>query len=586
MLARLLQKRAGQAWSAWPLATHRPVVIGRSSTTGPRQPDIALDHDRFVSRRHAQVSFADGRWWIQDLGSRYGTVVRGATIGPDSVPLSNGDEVLIGNTLLVLAAANRPELRCGRYRVEVDAAPAVNFSLVHCGFPIVEQIVVHAAAETAQPARLSLHVGAYAAARDLEIPPLSNDAVASFSRPTFTLDYAALQTQTERARCPIQLEIDGAPAEGEGLECWVLAHNEWSAAEAHRVSLAAFVLPNHPLVSQLVSELDSPVGDDPSHFLDALHEQFATRWRLTYQLEPPHWDSASQKVRLPHQVLVDPVGRIGAGTCLDLALLYAACLEHVGLQPVVAVIDMGEWWHALVGAWRTPGAYLGLEPIVVDRQRLLDEADWIDATASTSTPAMRRDVAGARTEAIHILTQQPLQFALDVRAARQDHITPLPFAGEPYPSPAVQRALDSARRDVSGAGLLLSLLRVEGGLTRQIVATQVGSLDAAAQRMHAALAGRPGRAADQTSGSVRRARDLARSLARGEGSPMILEPHLLAALLQTPSASLDTALTALGTTRADLLAGVRIGQKPGAAQYSVFSEWRSVASPPSPPALP
>jgi hypothetical protein len=54
---------------------------------------------------------------------------------------------------------------------------------------------------------------------------------------------------------------------------------------------------------------------------------------------------------------------------------------------------------------------------------------------------------------------------------------------------------------------------------------------------------------------------------------MILESHVLAALLQTPSGSLDAALNALGLRRADLAA------IHGGTQYSVFSEWRSAASP-------
>src|SRR5262249_40575261 len=150
-------------------------------------------------------------------------------------------------------------------------------------------------------------------------------------------------------------------------------------------------------------------------------------WRMSYRLEPPHWSSTSQKIRMPHQVLLDPVERIGAGTCLDLGLLYAACLEHIGLEPVLAILDMGEWWHALVGAWRVPGTYLGLEPIVLEREHLLGEADWIDPTACTSSPHLHRDAHEAQAEARRILSERPLQFALDVRAARQDNILPLPF---------------------------------------------------------------------------------------------------------------------------------------------------------------
>jgi hypothetical protein len=49
--------------------TDEIAVIGR------RQDDLtlALPHDLWVSRRHAQLTYRDGVWWIKDLGSSNGT---------------------------------------------------------------------------------------------------------------------------------------------------------------------------------------------------------------------------------------------------------------------------------------------------------------------------------------------------------------------------------------------------------------------------------------------------------------------------------------------------------------------------------
>ena len=49
-----------------------------------------------------------------------------------------------------------------------------------------------------------------------------------------------------------------------------------------------------------------------------------------------------QRVRLPHIVLEQK-----QGTCLDLAVLYAACLEAVGLFPLLFFIKE----HAFAGCW-------------------------------------------------------------------------------------------------------------------------------------------------------------------------------------------------------------------------------------------
>jgi pSer/pThr/pTyr-binding forkhead associated (FHA) protein len=73
-------------------------VLGRSPEAHLILPD------RLVSRRHARVSFYEGRWYIQDLGSRNGTYVNGQNIrgrGPVPIP-DEGVEVLVGTTLLEL----------------------------------------------------------------------------------------------------------------------------------------------------------------------------------------------------------------------------------------------------------------------------------------------------------------------------------------------------------------------------------------------------------------------------------------------------------------------------------------------------
>ncbi|MCX8037339.1 MAG: sigma 54-interacting transcriptional regulator [Candidatus Sumerlaeia bacterium] len=71
-----------------------PVVIGRG-----RECTVQL-RDPMVSRRHARVFFSKGAWWVEDLGSRNGTLVNGQKIVSAKV-LRAGDRVEIGETVLV-----------------------------------------------------------------------------------------------------------------------------------------------------------------------------------------------------------------------------------------------------------------------------------------------------------------------------------------------------------------------------------------------------------------------------------------------------------------------------------------------------
>ena len=56
-------------------------IVGRR--TSQNKPDIELSDD-VVSRRHAEITFNDGKYWIKDLGSTNGTLL-------------NDDRILAGN---------------------------------------------------------------------------------------------------------------------------------------------------------------------------------------------------------------------------------------------------------------------------------------------------------------------------------------------------------------------------------------------------------------------------------------------------------------------------------------------------------
>ncbi len=47
--------------------------------------DVCID-DGSVSRRHAQVSYISGQWWLEDLGSSNGTLLNGALISKSVLP--------------------------------------------------------------------------------------------------------------------------------------------------------------------------------------------------------------------------------------------------------------------------------------------------------------------------------------------------------------------------------------------------------------------------------------------------------------------------------------------------------------------
>lgn len=70
------------------------VMVGRGAGCGVRIPDP------FVSRRHLRLRFADGSWFVQDQGSKSGTMVNDQPV--TATRLNPGDIIAIGDTRLQL----------------------------------------------------------------------------------------------------------------------------------------------------------------------------------------------------------------------------------------------------------------------------------------------------------------------------------------------------------------------------------------------------------------------------------------------------------------------------------------------------
>ena len=77
-----------------------PFSIGRSSESHLQLADAQ------VSRKHAELSGADGSWHIRDCGSRFGTFVNDKKV--EECPLKPGDRIRLGQTELRLETAVGP----------------------------------------------------------------------------------------------------------------------------------------------------------------------------------------------------------------------------------------------------------------------------------------------------------------------------------------------------------------------------------------------------------------------------------------------------------------------------------------------
>jgi hypothetical protein len=102
--AKLIIERGSAVGTEFSLSTNE-AYIGRWDADNGIFPDVDLDaHDpeAKVSRRHARVTFKDGTYSVEDLGSTNGTFInRGRRLLPGNPNiLKDGDEIIVGKTFL------------------------------------------------------------------------------------------------------------------------------------------------------------------------------------------------------------------------------------------------------------------------------------------------------------------------------------------------------------------------------------------------------------------------------------------------------------------------------------------------------
>ncbi|WP_418620663.1 DUF3320 domain-containing protein [Ruminococcus sp.] len=137
----------------------------------------------------------------------------------------------------------------------------------------------------------------------------------------------------------------------------LLACDQWSGLNIMPEMIAAFVTPNHPALSPVIHDASTFLkkwkGDpsftgyqtnNPNNVKLQMAAIFAAlvQQKIVYNDPPASYEIIGQRIRLPHKVLKQKMG-----TCLDLAVLYAACLEAVGLNPLLFFMT----GHAFCGCW-------------------------------------------------------------------------------------------------------------------------------------------------------------------------------------------------------------------------------------------
>jgi very-short-patch-repair endonuclease len=327
--------------------------------------------------------------------------------------------------------------------LEVQHAEKLSFAMQQCAVPWLHGITLRNDGE--KPLRdlcLRIEVCGFVAAREVLLDELQIGERRQLEVPDLSLPAEAFANQIERSRADLVVTVTCGEElllrEVRAID--VLAYNEWPGLQDMPALLAAFVMPNHPALTPVLhavaERLEQVTGDaalngyqsgDASRvraMLGAVHDAICAVG-IRYVSSPPSFEGSGQKIRLPEQVVGERLA-----TCLDLTLLYAAVLEHIGLQPILVVQNS----HAFVGVWLSEenrekvAIAAGIE---VRKAVAAGTVAVLESTMACVVPTQSHARAVAAAEQ-RLLDEKQFRVALDVAAARRTGIRPLPVRTSTY----------------------------------------------------------------------------------------------------------------------------------------------------------
>ena len=322
--------------------------------------------------------------------------------------------------------------------VRIDYLPCVNYSMVNSGIDVCNSLVL-GNVDDKDLYDLSVEIsGQYLKNNNCRFELLKKGQSVQVAMIKIEPDFTVLCEITEAIKSTFQLIIKcrGEVIFEQDYPITLLSFEEWAGSNVMPEHIAAFVIPNNPLLSKIKLSaarfLEKWTG---SAAFDEYQTQDRNRVRaqvaaiyealrsegIIYSAPPASFEQTGQRIRLADKVLMDKMG-----TCLDTSLLIASCLEDIGIYPIILILK----GHAMVGAWLTPNVFPQM--VCDDASYLLKEtADGnnnlvlLESTAITSSESISFEDA-VKSAMQKMKDDSLFLYFVDIHRCRLGNIRPLP----------------------------------------------------------------------------------------------------------------------------------------------------------------
>ncbi|MET4356419.1 very-short-patch-repair endonuclease [Bradyrhizobium sp. RT9b] len=344
------------------------------------------------------------------------------------------------------------EESAGKLKINCTVADNVNVAFYQNAVPIVRELAIENGTGR-DLSELTVHLSAepaFLTAGKWRIDRVAAQATHHIRSLDLKLDPAFLAgiNASRRAQLRIRVEAGGETLSESVVELNLLPPSHWGGVNAAPELLAAFVRPTDPSVDVILREASGKLaaaGRDDA--MDGYRKKTKARaWEIAdalwaalvshsiaYVLPPKSFERSGQLVRGPSEILSRKVG-----TCLDLTLLFASCLEQAGLNPVIVLTE----GHAFVGVWLVDEDFSNIvvdDPQMLRKRVQLEEMVLVETTILTgANPGRFKQAVDAGAKLISEDAPSPFELAVDVKRARGAKVRPLDLSetGEPTITPS------------------------------------------------------------------------------------------------------------------------------------------------------
>ncbi|MBQ7525195.1 MAG: DUF4011 domain-containing protein, partial [Abditibacteriota bacterium] len=332
--------------------------------------------------------------------------------------------------------------------MEVDMFDLFNFALYQNDIPLIRGIkVLNATRDPMEGLVLTVKAdGDFMTDYRAELPPIPAGKPVELERPRLPISGSFLGDLTEAVNKTVSVEL--VKEDKTLCRCdytvKIYAYDQYIAGSAYLDLLPAFVLPNHPLIPVILHDateilkkwrkdpiLEGYQSGDPNRVRDLAAAVYGAvqKMNIVYSNPPASFFTVpGQRIRTP-----ETIAEQHFGTCMDMTLLYAACLENIGLHPLL-VLMTGQIY---AGVWLRERSFEEIgksNPIIGDPRPLLkridngaDELTFIECTAMCSGINRSFEEAEKAAKFHNLADVENFEYAIDVQCARLRGINPMAF---------------------------------------------------------------------------------------------------------------------------------------------------------------